>query len=344
MALIFAEGFDLFDSSAELQMGGFPQADSAVVGFNATGGRWGGGCLEISGSTGGGVPISVISAAGTTVFIGFHFFMAAETFTATTLMALRVSSAAILNMAVNPTGAVRFTDGSSLQVHPTDGQGLATNCWHWVELQVVLGTNDTNGSFELRIDGVTYCSGATLDTYGGTNTQLTELRFSGNSVYKIDDLMAWSSTGAAPNTWLGGARITTLRPTADGAVVNWTANTGTDVGAVDDANGSSNGDTDYIASSTATQRSRFVMGDLANAGDTIAGVQVRLRAKKSDTQPRVVQAYVRSGSSETDSSDIYLTSEYLVHRASNVAVDPNGGGAWTKTAIDAIEVGVELVS
>lgn len=349
MALIFMDGFDLYHARADWVGSDISTPNTTIESewAPATGRDGSGKSISATGTSGTQlITMPAAAARGTTLFISFSFYPRNDGVPDdVTLLGLRCNTTGAANLL-----SVGITGNNDLYLTPHSGAvtyatvPLMGRVWNFVELQVTLGTNGTTGSFELRINGITAASASGIDTFLDTASELSIIRWTADRMgYEIDDLVIFTNAGAAPNTWLGDATIRTLLPTADGAVVDWTANTGTDWQAVDDPT-SPDDDTTYIASSTVSQKSRFAMADLPNAIATIHGVQLRYDAKKTNVGARTMRGYIRSSATEGNGTTIGLATTYAWQRGGFFATDPNGGIAWTKAAVDAMEVGVEVVS
>jgi len=161
---------------------------------------------------------------------------------------------------------------------------------------------------------------------------------------RIDDLFVMDTTGTVFNGFMADRRIQTLIPNADGGVVDWAASSGTDVSCVDDALSAQNGDTDYIESSSPGQESRFALSNLPVSPASVDAVMIKLCARKSDAGDRTVRGLVNSSSSEAVGSAVGLTTTYGWKSSGVFLTNPNGSVAWTESAVNALEAGVEVVS
>ena len=144
--------------------------------------------------------------------------------------------------------------------------------------------------------------------------------------------------------FIGDVKITTQSPTADAATVDWTASAGSDYQCVDETPNAANDDTDYISSSTAGQESRFAMSNLAATPAAVHAVQVRYRAKKTDAGNRTIRSLVNSNATESVGVERGLSTAYKWFHGDVFELDPDGSVDWDGAAIDALEVGVEVVT
>lgn len=105
----------------------------------------------------------------------------------------------------------------------TFAAGLANNIWYGLEFEVII--NNTTGSFKVRLNGNTTddFSATGLNTRGGTTNNYANKIGLGTTQnlgagYNFDDFLWFSTTGAAPNTWVGDIRAQQLMPVSDASV------------------------------------------------------------------------------------------------------------------------------
>jgi hypothetical protein len=127
-------------------------------------------------------------------------------------------------------------DGSNnlqTQLGSTSSSAIAGGTFSYVEFKVTF--HPSAGAIEVRIDGTTVISASgvatrnpssvlnyatnwlfgkpgLLDTYGS------------DQPFYIDDLIAWDTSGALHNDFIGDCHLQALLPDADGPVVQWTPN------------------------------------------------------------------------------------------------------------------------
>jgi hypothetical protein len=234
-------------------------------------------------------------------------------------------------------------------VGSTATAALAANTWYWVECKVVLGTNDTTGSIEVKVDGTSLITVATIDTFladsGGVTQDLVTVKFAGgDGIHWIDDVVIMDGTGGSMNDFIGPTQIDTLAANAAGGTTNWTASSGTQLSCVDDTPNATNDDTDYIESKTAAQEARFGLGDIAVEPNTIFGVQVRVRTKKENAGTRTVRTLINVNSSEAVGTTQGAPTNYAWMRGGPHYVNPNTSAAFNAAGINALQAGVEIVA
>lgn len=352
MALIFADGFDLYSSRADLELHGW-DAEGTVgtqTDLSLTEGRFGGGALKVISTNSQGFvytfPTGAKPVAGTTLIIQFSYKSTDITDgSAETLVRVRNSGGSdFFHLTqLGTTGALSLTHGTGTValtgVLPCDGN------WHYIKIKCLFGTLGTNGTFEIYIDEVLTDTLTGIDTHLGGNP-IDNIRFAGlGGIGQAwwDDIIIMDTSGSRMNDYIDPVKIETFAANADGGVVDWTASAGSDVSCVDDVPNAHNGDTDYIESSTAAQESRFGMANLADTPTLIHAVQVRLNVKQQ-TAGDTYRGLMNSGGTEQVGATLTPPAAYTWDRNLIQDVDPATSASWTKSGIDALEVGAEVVA
>jgi hypothetical protein len=341
MALQKADGFDIFSNVADVSKAGYSRASASNVGFSTSNGRFGGGCLSSTpGTTSQGWNVSCYAEPGQTLIISFAFFhnnaTAVGPLVDAGLFVLNCSSTGVLTL---------FNQQSSIVA--TSEAVVTPNSWHWVEVKVTLGTDNTSGVAVVRVNDSTVISVTGQDFFNALTSRITSFLIvgpngtGGVTDVRVDDMIIMDGSGAAMNDFIGDTRIETLRPDGDGAVVDWTASAGADYQCVDET--TANDDTDYISSNVPGQESRFSFADLSSNPSSIDLIQVRIRARKDNAGTRSIRGVVNSDGNEEVGPTLGLSTEYSWLRAGAFLTNPDGDDAWDGPAVDDLEVGVEVV-
>lgn len=243
------------------------------------------------------------------------------------------------DISLDSQGDLVFKRGGSTVIATSDGtHRLRSTIWSYVEIEVTI--DDSSGTVKMWIDGIQVCnvSGADTETGGtGIVREFTICPTNGlDSAVDLDDLYITDGTR------LGECQVVDLAPTSDGSPNTWVASTGTDEFAMVDES-PANSDTDYIQTSTAGDKSFFGLSDLAAQFDTVHAVGVMAWMRKTDGTARSARGKIRSNTDEGDAATLTLTTSYLTSYGL-FNTDPQGGGAWTPTRVNALESGVEVVS
>lgn len=346
MAIIFMDGLDCYADIGEASGGGW-FSENAAAGFSTTAGRFGGGGLVFTGTTyqiGRSFPVITY---GSTAIVGFSYYHAGASAPTFVIRFFSDTGTALASITHDTAGQVTFQPQAG---SPTTSAGspLTPNTWHWVEFKVVFGTTAANGSAEVKVDGVTVITAAAQDTNAtGAGANMFEITGGGaanpNEAF-FDDFVMMDGSGSAFNDFVGPCVITTQTPNADGGTVDWTASAGSDFQCVDEAPAAANDDTDYISSATAAQESRFALTDLAGTPSTVHAVQVRVKARKTTSGPRTIRGLINSNAVESVGTTVGLTTDYIWRTTGLYEQNPDGPAAWSESAVNALQAGVEIVS
>jgi len=205
---------------------------------------------------------------------------------------------------------------------------------------------DAAGACRVDVDGIND-SDVTLsgiDTLGISGADIGSLEFNSDAII-IDDVHVEIGTGTSIGSgdMLGPLVVRTLYPQSDGTHTDFSLSAGSDHYAlVDEAQ--ANEDTDYIHTSTASDRDSFDF-DLSDLGtvDTIQDIQLVTSIRKEDpgTARTANQFSITTGPTTTDESSFAVGDNYVFER--NIReTNPGSAAAWTTS--DSLEVGVRLVS
>jgi hypothetical protein len=230
---------------------------------------------------------------------------------------------------------------SYTSVLATSSVPISTLQWNYYELKATI--SNTVGTVELKLNGTTVASATGLDN-SFTNNEWVNLFYlhcdNGNS--RFDDIYLCDTTGSYCNDFLGDITVEAVRPTADSSPLQFTPSTGSNYACVDEAAFTT---TDYVTASTSGYRDQYAMGNLSATPTTIHAVVLNAALSKTDSGSMNGKLYVKSSSSEDLSSAVSPTvplGNQLVYQHP-VYRDPNGSIAWTKSAVDAMECGIEVV-
>lgn len=224
---------------------------------------------------------------------------------------------------------------------------FSTDQWHHVEVKFSYSSgSSTNGSYDIYVDGVQQLVDATARINGNFFSNLRAMRFNttnastGQDYIAYDDIYILEADGQAPNDFLGAqVRIVSLPPDADGTTTDWTTSTGSDHYALVDENGASA--SDYVETSTDTEQDMFETTDTSSGG-VFHALKVEAEAIAQTTTSHTLDVRVDSnGTVEETSHSVTSTTAYDVfsHYSNE---DPDASAAWTQSAVDAAEVGVQF--
>lgn len=213
--------------------------------------------------------------------------------------------------------------------------------WHFFELKATIRTS-TNGSYELKRDGVTILSASGVNTANTGADGASVFSFNwGGALVRFDDIYICDDTGGAFDDFLGDKAIVGSLPTTAGASTQWTPSTSTNVSCVDDP--ASGPLSDYVASNIDGDLDLYNFGDLSTvaADGTVDAVMVFLSAEMLNAGSRGLKVRFRNAGAATgDSAQFDVTLKGTIRTFPIVfEEDPAGVTPWTKTAFDGGQFG-----
>jgi hypothetical protein len=213
--------------------------------------------------------------------------------------------------------------------------------WHSYQFRVVI--HNTAGSFELRKNGATspIISLSGINTRGATNNYTNHIQLTRPNTNNVwcDDLLICDDTGTANNSWTGDIRIETMFADGVGASSDFTP-TGAATGW--QANTTNNGDTSYSAGTTAGQQDLYAITDMPTNPTSIKAVIPFIIARKTDAGARTLAVRVKSGSAEVNATTNPSVGQTYTASSVVMETDPDTSAAWTKSAVDALQVGPRI--
>lgn len=325
MSLIWMDGFDYYSTTIPFNTR-YPTTGFPTFGVA---GRFGGLCLR----TPQNVSISV--PAGDTFCVGFAIRAGSLSSLDQPIVTFR--SSVSLNQAIlsnNSSGNLKFWRGNmSAQLGSASGHAFSGTDWHYVE--VVFTRNASAGAAQVFIDGVLVIDLSAVNT-GSASIDIINILPGGSQSCDLDDLYITDTA-----VRVGERRIETLVPTSD-ASTQWTPDTGTDNFArVDETQ--SDGDTSYVSTTTPGSADLYGIGSLSETPATIDAVQVTNIARKTDANSHTMRGNIKSGATVGNGTAKAVPSSYGI-LADIFELDPDGSVAWDAAAVNAAQIGPELVA
>lgn len=231
--------------------------------------------------------------------------------------------AIVVSLGANPTSTILYTTSSGLVTAGT-----------WYHLGAEVTRSSSTGTVNVYLNGVQVVALTNVNT--GTSAIASVLLCRYNIVVNWDD---WYVCNSA--TWLGECRCSPLVPTADTAQKDFTPSTGSsNYACVDEMPPNT---TDWVSSNTVSARDLYDIADLLYTPLAIAGVKTTLVAKKDDITTRTFRSVVKSDTTTAFGATAAAVGTF--NFVSDVfANDPNTSAPWTKSGIDALQVGMEIVA
>jgi hypothetical protein len=336
MALLFMDSFNHYDTN-DMGLKWDSRVSSPVISSGT--GRFGDDSLRCQSV--GRYLIKDITASDTLI-VGFAFLSRNGTYPSNDfdIFAFDQITTQTCEIFLGLNGSVGFRDANNIEHVSLPARWQKDN-WQYLEAKIVI--HDTNGSFEIRLNGSTVLSKSNIDTSSG-GMQANRVRFGGVSGTTLDtdfsDFYLLNDIGTTNNDFLGDTRVEVLFPNGAGTTTDW-AVTGaaSNFQAVDES--PPDDDTSYVSDSTLSNKDTYNFDSLNATSGTISAVQVNLHARKDDVAPRGIVAVARSVATETDGTEIDLTTSYDNYQEV-YETDPNGGGSWTVSSVNAAEFGVKI--
>lgn len=332
MACQYIDGFDHYSTATD---GGWSGGT-----ITATNPRTGGQCLQVSTAT-----TKTLPTAHATWIVGAAIRPNNTSFSSNqVVLEVRDGGTAQFGAYSNSDGTLQMKRGGSVgtSVGSASASALVGNVYQYVELKVTI--SDAAGSYELRVNGVTWLSGSSVDTKQTANATANGMGISnivGSGGANYDDMYAFDGSGSANIDFAGDVKVTTLLPSGAGTTTGWTPSAGSNYQCVDET--TANGDTDYVSTSTATTKDTYAFGDLSGTPN-VKAVAVALHARKDDAGTRTAVTVVRHSSTDYDGGTTQsFTSSYLQYRE-NYDTNPGTASAWTYTDVNNAEFGVKLTA
>ena len=351
MANLLLESFDHYSDGLEAAKGGWHVNHGSNQIFTDVG-RFGNGLgMRLDNTL--EATFRNLTSSAQEVFIGFAYKSNIFSTDLTTKI-LEVGSSATdspshLRLSLGTCGQLYLIRGSSISsglLESNPDYRLSCNVWHWIQCRFLI--DNAAGEYDVYVDGNLVLSGTGVDTFDNGDAEVSwvllgVLNTADNWQY-FDDVYVNDSTGPAPfNGFLGEVSIETFLPVANGFQNDFTpVGAGSNFQTVDD-DPSPDGNATYIESSTVGHIDSFAMENLSFAADTVYCVEALSKVSKSAAGPRTYRNRIRSSGTDGFGTARTFPAGYGTYRDLYL-VDPNTAVAWTAAAVNAMEVGVEIVT
>lgn len=265
------------------------------------------------------------------------------------IFSLRVSGNLVFELRQNSGGAL-FVSRNTTAIGSA-GAVMSSTTFSFLELKVTV--HPTAGSYEVRLNGVTYLSGSGVNTsgQGGTTADSIDLgtRLNTGAIACAetwyDDMYIADGTGSGLSIrdFVGDCRPYELLPAGNGTFSDWAQTGGTGGSPYTAVNDTpNNGDTSYLASGTINARTTLTYPP-APAG-TIKAVIMAPWFRKDDANSHTVAARVYRAGVESTSAQTALPGTSYTMKQIVMETDPADGSAWTTSKISASEFGLVVAS
>ncbi len=226
--------------------------------------------------------------------------------------------------------------------------------WHYFELKVTVRTG-TNGSYELRLNGVLDISGSSVNLAdeGTDGADIFAVRYTSNLNANLfyDDMYVLDSSGSKNNDFLGPSIVEAVEMSATGASNDFTNDSGGASSANWDQVNDSRTVTDEvgaggtISSDINTDLDLYGATDLSQITGTIHAVQLGIQAAMDAAGSRTLRFKYRDpDTTVVDGGNFVVDSQVFDEFTVVLDDNPHSAAAWDVNNIDDGQFGVEVVS
>jgi len=340
MALLFIEGFETY--------GSLTGTDLSLELIKKWGGGGGNSFLQIAGRDGGKAikflsfdsVIYVVTADKFDWIIGYAFKLDSGVASNETFFRIsKYGGSNHFHLSVTGTDFRAHLLGSDTP-DKIAASAFTVGIWYYIEIK--LNIDDSTGSYDVLIDGVSVLSNSSVDTNNGSSGTGALVRWSnGTTDFSLDDIYICDNTGAQNNDFLGDSTIVATDPISD-VTTEWGTPGASHYTEIDD--NPSDEDTTYIETGSPTAVDLWGFENVTSLHGTIHGIQVCGESTRlgSAIDLRVVSGVTTSDAAGVDNTVIndpdYVTYTRIIE------LDPNTSSAWTLTNLNAAQFGAILGS
>lgn len=251
---------------------------------------------------------------------------------------------------------IRFKDGTTdqigvyenangtLSVKRGDGTVLATtvaqlvnSIWTFIEFMATIGNSD--GAYELRLNGTTVLNGSGVDTQNSANARATCVRLGYETNTGAPWLTTFDDLYVASDQFYGGLRIYAKLPRAAGDLTQLTPSTSSNWTCVDEA--SPNDASDYVYGPSTTSEDLYRC-ELITDSASPYGIQLWTRHSTDDVLTRKFTPQCKSQSTDSAFAEVTPTINVWLDDVQMMPTDPATGAAWTVAGLNAAQFGIKI--
>lgn len=357
MTLRFVDGFDHYISSTIAQIqrkwsvvgnAGYTLITSANTRFNT------GQAIQCNGGGSSASGIGKTLDSKGTWIIGFALKIPSIDPSRPCFLQICDASTPQISMGILTSGSIVLKRGAfNGTVIGTSMNAIPITAWIYMEVKCVI--HPSAGSIIIRINGQTFFSLTGVNTSNTGSSVATGISFGdaalqgafNNAIQcQFDDIYICDGSGTTNNDFLGDIRVDTLYPSGAGANAQWTANgAGTNVACVSGV--VPDDDTTYVETLTPGNVDTYQLSDISTATPgAIYGLQAVLMARKTDAGSRFISEAYRIGGTvyvPVAGSGLPVYDGYFFNTDLQ-ELSPATTGAWTASEVNALEVGIKLIS
>lgn len=351
MALLWLEGFEANVDNLDYTRK-YESYSNNLFAMNA--GRWGGLGIRANASPGTEFRTPNLGNKSNAV-MGCNIFIREGTIVAAQkLFALidGVNEQIALYWITTTTGQIQFQIKRGSTIVGTTSNFWANNWWLLVEWKVVLDTTGSNGSVEIRVNGISELLITGIDTTNVASLVWNRAYFAASSASAanpftvLDDIYVLDSSGAKNNDWLGEHAIEASAPSGAGNRNQWES--GPLVGQphhsmVNEQTIDDDSSFLFIHNTDDNKVELFVWSDLTFLTDPIYGFFLEYDLRMDTGGQDNVQPKFRNGGG-TEAAGTAVTINQVGAYKKFIEIfenDPTISAAWTVANWNAMQVGLE---
>ena len=305
--------------------------DSTTGGsINATTGRSGGNSLRIS-SNGQSCTKNIGSNVGA-LNVAFAWNPnSLGSIGASGLVYLLDAGAAQVSLKVLSDGTIQAWRGAVGTLLGASSPGaIAAGVYQHVEIAATISA--TVGTVQVWVNGVSVLNLTGQNTKNTANTTVSGFQIFavGTATHDFCDII-WKDSR------INDRRVECFFPSGAGSHTDWTPSAGANWQNVHEV--PPDDDTTFNSSTTVGNIDSFAHGALASAPLSIDAVIVQTRARNTTTGTGSVAPFLRSSTTDSPGTGVALNTAYQDIAHAVYTTDPNGGGAWTTSGVNAAEIG-----
>lgn len=236
----------------------------------------------------------------------------------------------------SPSVSVAFYIGGLLEYSINNGavttipKTINANTWYYLEIGAIVAAN---GSLIVKLNGEIVLSLSGIDTRsGGSIDSVDNIEYYNN--YTITDYNDFYTTYGDELKWFGDIRVDAFALDGNASPQDWTPDSGNAWERLNQVSGN-------VKSNIINAESLFSVANISFDTPQVHGVQIGVRANKTDSGQRNMVIEANNNNITTNSSVIALgtsDTEYLY----SLTKDTDGND-WTKQKFNDLKVGIKVV-
>lgn len=261
----------------------------------------------------------------------------------TAVLVFMSGSTSMITLRMNADGSISVLRGAlGSTVLGSSAAGLVS-IGTYTHFQIRVVFSATVGVVQVRINGsTTPAINLSGQNTNGASANAVQLYAGGSGASHWDDFVISDTSGSIANTWLGDVRVDSYLPNGNGDLSQMVGSDGNSTDNYALVNAAAPSASSYVQSDVVGAEDLYQVANMAHDPSSVLGVLVTAAALKDDAGTRAIRLHAKSGTTDARSAaDINLgTGRARVHTL--FETDPNTSAAWTKSAIDAAQFGVEV--